>query len=222
MYPADMARIRIALFIAAGLAGLALAHPAAAQMGNTVTRPVAEPANTAPPPEKLPPGLPGAQSQPGGAARPAPNAIPTDMPPTQALFDAINRGDIAGARDALNRGADIDARNVLGMTPLDSAIDLGRNDISFLLLSMRGEGGPPPPGARQANAAPPPSPKPARNVRTARRTPERGAERVAENTTSAGAEAPTPAAAQAPHLFAGDGGTPAPQVGFLGFGGRSR
>ena len=82
--------------------------------------------------------MPGAQSQAGSAA-PA-ERIPMDMPPTEALFDAINRGDIAAARDALNRGADIDARNVLGMTPLDSSIDLGRNDISFLLLSMRGAG----------------------------------------------------------------------------------
>ena len=30
-----------------------------------------------------------------------------DLQPTDALFDAINRGDIAAARDALNRGADL-------------------------------------------------------------------------------------------------------------------
>jgi ankyrin repeat protein len=63
------------------------------------------------------------------------------MPPTDALFDAINRGDIAAARDALNRGADLNGVNVLGMTPMELSVDLGRNDISFLLLSMRGEDG---------------------------------------------------------------------------------
>jgi hypothetical protein len=28
--------------------------------------------------------------------------------------------------------------NVLGMTPLEASVDLGRNDITFLLLSLRG------------------------------------------------------------------------------------
>src|SRR6202012_5975497 len=64
---------------------------------------------------------------------------PTDLQPTDALFDAINRGDIAAARDALNHGADMNGVNVLGMTPMELSVDLGRNDISFLLLSMRGE-----------------------------------------------------------------------------------
>ena len=59
------------------------------------------------------------------------------MQPTDALFDAINRGDIATARDAISRGADLQGQNILGMTPLELSIDLGRNDISFLLLSMR-------------------------------------------------------------------------------------
>ena len=64
-----------------------------------------------------------------------------DMPPTEALFDAINRGDLAAAKDAINRGADINGRNVLGLTPLDLSVDLGRNNISFVLLSLRGEAG---------------------------------------------------------------------------------
>ena len=71
-------------------------------------------------------------------AAPAPaNRAPVDMQPTDALFDAINRGDIATARDAISRGADLQGQNILGMTPLELSIDLGRNDISFLLLSMR-------------------------------------------------------------------------------------
>ena len=70
---------------------------------------------------------------------------PAEMEPNDELFDAINRGDIAAARDAISRGADLSGRNVLGMTPMELSVDLGRNDISFLLLSMRGgdKGGPP-------------------------------------------------------------------------------
>ncbi len=60
-----------------------------------------------------------------------------DMNPTDALFDAINRGSLGAAKEALNRGADMTAHNVLGQSPLDMAIDLNRNDITFLLLSMR-------------------------------------------------------------------------------------
>lgn len=60
-----------------------------------------------------------------------------DLNPTAALFDAINNGSLMAAKEALNRGADVDAKNVLEQTPLDMAIDLGRNDIMFLLLSMR-------------------------------------------------------------------------------------
>lgn len=60
-----------------------------------------------------------------------------DLNPTDALFDAINNGSLIAAKEALNRGADVNAKNVLDQTPLDMAIDLGRNDIMFLLLSMR-------------------------------------------------------------------------------------
>ena len=88
------------------------------------------------------------------------------MEPTDALFDAINRGDIAAARDAVSRGADLGGRNLLGMTPLDLSIDLARKDITFMLLSMRGgdsapNRGPPTPAAeklfgkgREAGGAP--------------------------------------------------------------------
>ena len=78
--------------------------------------------------------MPGAQSNPDDVAK----ATNTDLPPTDALFDAVNRGDIVTARDAIGRGADLTAHNVLGMTPLDLSVDLGRNDITFLLLSLRG------------------------------------------------------------------------------------
>src|SRR5581483_7308294 len=97
-----MLRIRFLVPALLGVAAFAVARPAAAQMENRVTHPIDEPTNTNVAPPKTPAGLPGAQSQ--GNAAPI-NRIPTDMPPDQALFDAINRGDIASARDALNRGA---------------------------------------------------------------------------------------------------------------------
>ena len=61
----------------------------------------------------------------------------SDMNPTDALFDAINRGSLGAAKEALNRGADMTGHNELGQSPLDMAIDLNRNYITFLLLSMR-------------------------------------------------------------------------------------
>jgi hypothetical protein len=82
-----------------------------------------------------PPAIPGAVSS-GEAAPPSRNAA--EMSPNDALFDAINRGDSAGARDAISRGAQLDARNVLGQTPTDAAIEADRNDITFMLLSLRG------------------------------------------------------------------------------------
>jgi hypothetical protein len=147
-----------------------------------------------------PPALPGAQSNNNSAA-PA-TREPTDMEPNDALFDAINRGDVAAARDAISRGADLDAHNILGMTPMELSVDLGRNDISFLLLSMRGgdTGGQPP---SKLAAAPPPG-------KQAKRTPPAPAHPSKVVTAQ-------PAAAQNPRLFAGDGGTPNPNAGFLGF-----
>jgi hypothetical protein len=103
---------------------------AQAQMFDQVGKEGAKPQAAAPkvPP---PPALPGAESN--GTAAP-PSRLPSDMEPTEALFDAINRGDASGARDAISRGADLHGQNVLGLTPLELAVDLGRNDIAFVLL----------------------------------------------------------------------------------------
>ncbi|MCT6879702.1 MAG: hypothetical protein M3Z67_04365 [Commensalibacter sp.] len=65
-------------------------------------------------------------------------SLKDDTNPTQSLFNAINAGRLNEAKDALNRGADLRAKNVLGQTPLDMSIDLNRDRITFLLLSMRG------------------------------------------------------------------------------------
>lgn len=85
-----------------------------------------------------PPALPGAVAS--DEAAPSSHA-PLDMNPTTALFDAINRGDLTAAKDALSRGADLEGSNVLGEKPIEMAIDLNRNDITFLLLSMRNNDG---------------------------------------------------------------------------------
>jgi hypothetical protein len=125
------------------------------------------------------------------------------MEPNDELFDAINRGDIAAARDAISRGADLGGRNVLGMTPMELSVDLGRNDISFLLLSMRGDTGARQPASATAAAE---KPQPARPGKT------RQAAAVAKAATPS-----QPAAPQNPRLFSGDGGAPNPNAGFLGF-----
>ncbi|HTW29194.1 MAG TPA: ankyrin repeat domain-containing protein [Acetobacteraceae bacterium] len=190
------------------LAGLGLALPAGSaradvlNVGRSHAKAAAQPQS-----QKLapPPAIPGAQSQPGAAA-PADHSA-TDMPPNEALFDAIDRGDITAARDALNRGADLDARDPLGMTPVDLSIDLGRNDITFLLLSLRGSvgGDGAPPAAQAASSV---QPSPAHHHRQGRveaeirrRAPRNTAPPVADEQASLG------------------GGTPVPQAGFLGFGG---
>lgn len=159
-------------------------------------------------------GLPGAQTDPD---RVAPADRPgSEMRPTEALFDAINRGDITAARDAINRGAEMNGRNILGFTPVELAVDLGRRDIAFLLLSLRGsETRPEARGARPATAA---------NAQTQaqqERAAKLEAQRAEAARRAAARVAPTtgPAVPQGPRLFAGDGGAPVPDAGFLGFGG---
>jgi hypothetical protein len=137
------------------------------------------------------------------------------MQPTEALFDAINRGDIASARDALNRGAELDGINVLGMTPMELSVDLGRNDITFLLLSMRGEDAGRGSRAMARSAAPE-----AASAKIAQGKPAR----TTQGKQQASSARPAPVAAKpaaTPKLFANDGGTPQPSAGFLGFDSRS-
>lgn len=163
--------------------------------------------------EPAPPALPGARAEPTAVA-PAERSA-ADLPPTEALFDAINRGDLPTARDAVNRGADLNGTNVLGLTPLDLAIDLGRNEISFLLLTLRGGAGFNTAGAPGATAPQ------TRAQRQAAARAERDGVRAAARETRAGnavaARASNGPPVQAPRLFAGQGGTPVPQAGFLGF-----
>lgn len=153
-----------------------------------------------------PPALPGSRAEPAAVAPPQRNAA--DMPPTEALFDSVNRGDLAGTRDAISRGADLQGTNVLGLTPLELSVDLGRNEISFLLLSLRsGNGYSASHGAEAAAEAKP-------SIRTERVATAR-AERARRSQVAARPAAD--AAPQAPRLFSGNGGTPNAQAGFLGF-----
>jgi hypothetical protein len=150
-----------------------------------------------------PPALPGAAEN---ASRVVPSGRPAnDMEPTDALFDAINRGDIGSARDAISRGADLHGHNILGMTPMELSVDLGRNDISFLLLSMR--------GADDGPGRQPP-------VASAKPGPAKATKQAARSTatpTKAAAATKAPAPQQTARLFGGDGGAPIPNAGFLGF-----
>jgi hypothetical protein len=136
------------------------------------------------------------------------------MEPNDALFDAINRGDIASARDALARGADLNAVNVLGMTPMELSVDLGRNDISFLLLSMRGEDSGRGARALGRDVSAPVKPAPAGK-------PVVAAKSVAGKPVKAADTAAVGRPVATPKLFANDGGTPVPSAGFLGFDSRS-
>ena len=130
------------------------------------------------------------------------------MEPTEALFDAINRGDASGARDAISRGADLHGQNVLGMTPLELAVDLGRNDISFMLLSMRGADDDRHPATAGGKA-------PAGKAAARQPSQAEAGQQSAGRSRKVAASAPAPA--QTARLFSGDGGAPNPNAGFLGF-----
>ena len=145
-----------------------------------------------------PPALPGAVST--DPAAPTGHAS-LDMNPTAALFDAIDRGDLTAAKDALSRGADLAGTNVLGEKPIESSIDLNRNDITFLLLSMRNSDG----GGTQVAAA-----------TTSSHSDKPG--HLAINARSARRPNPLEEASYS-RRQGGDGGTAKPEIGFLGFGG---
>jgi hypothetical protein len=136
-----------------------------------------------------------AQPAPGGAP-PGLGEPPPPASPTEALFNAINLGSLDQVRAAVAAGADIGRRNVLGLTPLDLAVDLGHAEIAFYLMSL-GRLSPRPPIAEPPAAAPGP------------RTPP--PPRAAPPTPPAAAVVPP-----AP-LWQGGGGSPVPEAGFLGF-----
>ncbi len=195
-------RTRLALLL---LTGFALAAPAWAQLsgaggvsggipGGKAGGTVKEETRT---PE--PAALPGARS----SSSPAPmSKPPSEMGPTEALFDAVNRGDRPAVQEAVTRGADLNARNVLGLTALELAIDLSNNDVAFLLLSLRDAGAGSPTRAKSGKPAPAGAPPVA--AKRPASTPVRKVATVRET---------------APRQTPSDGGAPVPGAGFLGFGG---
>ena len=110
--------------IVVALATALMAPPAAAQLNDLgAAQKARTPTPKAETKQDLPPALPGATQQ-RDTAIPS-NGPTTGMSPNDLLFDAINRGDIADARDALSRGADLEARNILGLTPIDGPSPTG-------------------------------------------------------------------------------------------------
>ena len=161
---------------------------------------------TAPKAEQQPAALPGASGSPARVER---GTAKTDLAPNEALFDAVNRGDLPGVREAVNRGANLSARNILGLTAIELSVDLGRNPITFFLLSVRA-------GSEGTAAAAPAEP----NLRVAAPSPapQPAASRPGA-VQSVAAPQPAPAPKPAPRqALSQDPGVPAPQVGFLGFG----
>jgi hypothetical protein len=152
-------------------------------------------------PREQPPALPGVAARRGVAPIPA-ETPPSAMNPNDALFDGITRGDIATVRDAVGRGADVNARNALGLTAVDSAIDQGRPEIMFYVLSVRGMAG---------YAPPPPDAIPLRGP--AARAPRTPSQTQARET----AVQPANATPRLPQLWQANGGAPQPSIGFLGF-----
>ncbi len=191
---------RVAVCVAV-LAGVVLPGLAVAQLPGGTATPMspgqAKPL-VAPKPEIQPAALPGARSAPG--ARDRMMTRPAGLGPNEALFDAVNRGDIGSAREALSRGASTEVRNVLGLTPVELSVDLGRNDITFLLLSMRGSSG----RGSSGRGEPAPVAKPA----------AASAPRVVVALPPARVAAAVPVR----QVLSSDPGVPAPQAGFLGFG----
>jgi hypothetical protein len=155
----------------------------------------------------LAPALPGAVTTTDSVAPPTKPA--SEMSPNDELFDGIERGDIQAVRDALSRGASLDARDVLGETPIELSIDLGRHAITFTLLSMR--------GTNQGDTPPPPPLLAAAPAKGAKAAPIR-AEAGGANTVRVAASAAPSAAGEAGLEMATEiAGKPDPANGFLGF-----
>ncbi|HZF75869.1 MAG TPA: ankyrin repeat domain-containing protein [Acetobacteraceae bacterium] len=180
----------------------ALAMTAALAAAPALAQPAIRPQQQQAAPQGPPPALPGLAARRPVAPIPAEGGVA--LAPNAALFDAIGRGDLAAAREAVGRGADLNARNALGLTPVDAAVDQGRNDIAFYLLS-----------ARDATRTLPPPPEAPARVSTPLAAPRQAAPRGRETSlrTAEAAQA-VPSTAR---LWAGDGGAPRPEVGFLGF-----
>ncbi|ABQ29242.1 ankyrin repeat domain-containing protein [Acidiphilium multivorum] len=187
------------------MAGLGFAAPAKAQMAGGGLAGGLGPIGGVPQPRHesqsiAPPALPGASAAGNVSAGPVTD---TGGDPTTLLFKAINHGDYAQARAAVSRGANLDARNALGETPIELSVELNRNRITFMLLSARAEEHPMSVSVASAPVA-----------------------AVPPTTSKGSAHAKSPPfhkveakPAVRPLTISGDPGRPDPSAGFLGFGG---
>lgn len=198
-------------FVAAAVVALWLglaSHPALAQLGPSSGPPSSggsSPSGSiqAPPLQPksndnqvLPPALPGAGDV---APTTAPSVAKQQSgDPTAQLFTAINGNDYGSAQDAISRGADLNAQNALGETPIDLSVSLNRNSITFMLLAARNDSGDGSDGSGQT----PSTPAAGYASKGSGKTPAAPIKLLGT---------PTPAATNNP-------GTPNPSAGFLGFG----
>jgi hypothetical protein len=168
----------------------------------------------APPAGAPPTGAPGAQAQGDGTIiqrRQQPRQ--RTGTPTEQLFEAINTGDLEDVRAAVAAGGDVSARNVLGLTPIDLAIDLGRTDIALYLLSL---GRVRPLTALPEERAARPRGPTREEILRQQRAEEAAIEAALRARGAAPPVSPQGVVPVAP-LWRGDGGAPNPAIGFLGF-----
>lgn len=172
-------------------------------------------AQSVPPPptvQQLPPEA-GNQGSPPRSARAA----------NEQLFNAINANDLERVKQAVQAGADVGARNAFGTTAVDLAVDLGRYDIAFYLMSFRS------PETNERTAQPrqaqpePAQPAPAVGgfSPSFRLTPQPTMPVTRGEIREQAPEAPVIATPQAPPVPPGadpSGGEPVPSKGFVGFG----
>jgi hypothetical protein len=170
-------------------------------------------------PEPSAPGLPGAHR--GVVVNKG--MINADLlSPNDELFDAIDRGDTAAARDAIARGAELDATNAVGQTPIDESVSLGRNEITFLLVTLLHAGGSEITDAQGPMAMPPPNTlglstrdEHAVSTPVSFFGPQASGTETRHKTHDYASAESTPAAAPGE---ADTTGAPVPSAGFVGFG----
>lgn len=166
----------------------------------------------------LAPGEAVAQMQPEPGAQPPAAAgtaqrarQPRAGSATEQLFEAINQGEMEDVRAAVAAGADIGARNVLGLTPMDLAVDLGRTDVALYLISLG--------RVRERPLAPLPQDTTrqrdvARSAAQQRRAEDAAIEAALRQRGPSVSRQGIVAVAP---LWQGNGGAPNPAIGFLGF-----
>lgn len=128
------------LYTVAGLAaGFGLAPSAFAQTSpaGDMQAPKLQPRGN--PETPLPAAIPGAGSENLPTSQSVARQESGD--PTTELFTAINANDYNSAQDAISRGANLNAENALGETPIDLSVALNRNSITFMLLAARNDSG---------------------------------------------------------------------------------